>query len=167
MPEENEWFDRLYLENSSRMVKQAAYLLKNQQIAEELVNETFLILLYKRSQVEHHPNLAAWLNLTLKHLIIDELKSARHRLELPMNHDAEASAEDNYRIPLSDLLPAELTPKEREILILFYENQLSHEQIAKHLKISVFNCRTRLFRAKKHYKELVNSEKKLDEFVIK
>lgn len=167
MPEENEWFDRLYLENSPRMVKQAAYLLKDQQVAEELVNETFLILLYKRSQLERHPNLPAWLNLTLKHLVIDELKSARHRLELPLNRDAEVSAEDVYRIPLSDLLPAELTPKEREILIFFYEQQLSHEQIARRLQISVFNCRTRLFRAKKRYKELLNREKKFDALVIK
>jgi DNA-directed RNA polymerase specialized sigma24 family protein len=49
MPNQDEWFDKLYIQNSPRMIKLAAYLLRNQQIAEELVNEAFLILLYKET----------------------------------------------------------------------------------------------------------------------
>jgi RNA polymerase sigma-70 factor (ECF subfamily) len=51
--------------------------------------------------------------------------------------------------------------KEKEILILYYEKQLPYDQIAKYLNISVLNCRTRLFRAKAHYKELINRERYL------
>jgi len=54
-----------------------------------------------------------------------------------------------------------LKPHEREIMILFYEKQLSYEQIAAQLDISVLNCRTRLFRAKVHYKEILSSEKNI------
>jgi RNA polymerase sigma-70 factor (ECF subfamily) len=157
MPRSDEWFDKLYLENSPRMIKQATYLLRNQQIAEDLVNESFLILLYKRQDLVHHPNLPGWLSQTLKNLIIDELKSARHRLELPLNPDVDVSESDNattYHPPLSELLPRELTPREREILILVFEKQLSYEQIAARLHTSVLNCRTRLFRAKAHYKKI-------------
>jgi len=46
-------------------------------------------------------------------------------------------------------------------MILFYEKQLSYEQIAAQLDISVLNCRTRLFRAKVHYKEILSSEKNI------
>ena len=158
MPNSDKWFDKLYIENSPRMVKMATYLLKNQQVAEDLVNEAFLILLYKKNQLINHPNLAGWLTQTLKNLIADELKSAKHRLELPLNEDIDAAKEESYEPPLSELLPKDLSPKEREILILYYDKQLSYEQIARQLHISVLNCRTRLFRARTHYKELIDKK---------
>ena len=158
MPGQDEWFDALYRDNFPRMMKQAAYLLRNQEIAEELANEAFLILLYKRSSLETHPNIRGWLSQTLKNLILDELKSARCRLELPLNEDIVVPKEDAYEYALSESLPKGLTTKERDILILFYEKQLSYEQIASHLHISVLNCRTRLFRAKSRCKELLSRE---------
>lgn len=160
MPEQNEWFDQLYRENSSRLFKQAFYVLRDWHLAEDLVEETFLILLYKQNQLADHPNIAGWLSQTLKNLIYDEMKSAKHRLEIPLNPDVNASAPDTYHLPLDHLLPKGLLPKEREILILLFEEQLSYEEIAQQLGISVLNCRTRAFRAKAHYKALIAKEEK-------
>jgi RNA polymerase sigma-70 factor (ECF subfamily) len=159
MPNFDQWFDTLYMENAPRMVRLAAYLLGDRQIAEELVHEACLILLYKRDRLADHPNLPGWLSQTLKNLVADELKSARHRLELPLNEAADTGREDTYEPPLELLLPPGLTPKEREILILYYEKQLSYEEIAARLNITVINCRTRLFRARARYKKLKNNEK--------
>ncbi len=159
MPNQDQWFDKLYIENAPRMIRQATYLLRNQQIAEELVNEAFLILLYKKSDLINHPNLPGWLSQTLKNLMTDELKSARHRLEWPLNPNVEIAADDTYQQPLSELLPQDLKQNEREILLLVFEEQLSYEEISEKLHISVLNCRTRLFRAKTHYKEIMNKEK--------
>lgn len=162
MANQDEWFDKLYIENSPRLMKLAIRLLRNQHIAEELVNQAFLILLYKRNDLIHHPNLNGWLSQTLKNLIADELKSAKHRLEFPLIEDVnilKADFGDIYEQPLSELLPKGLTSKEQEILVLYYEKQFSYEQIANKLNISILNCRTRLFRAKAHYKELIEKEK--------
>lgn len=156
MSEHNQWFTKLYREHSARLFKQAFYVLRNRHLAEDLVEETFLILLYKQNTLVDHPNIGGWLSQTLKHLIMDEIKSARHRLEMPLIYDDSAATEDTYQEPLKDLLPKGLSPKEQEILILLYEKQLSYEEIAQHLGISVLNCRTRAFRAKAHYKELTN-----------
>jgi RNA polymerase sigma-70 factor (ECF subfamily) len=161
MPNSDKWFDKLYIENSPRMVKMATYLLGNQQIAEELVNEAFLILLYKKSQLVNHPNLAGWLSQTLKNLISDELKSAKHRLELPLNEDIDTTNDDIYEPPLSELLPKGLSQKEQEILILYYEKQLSYAQIASQMHLSILTCRTRLSRARAHYKKLIDNVKDL------
>lgn len=143
MPGQNEWFDQLYREHSARLFKQAYYVLHNSHLAEDLVEETFLILLYKQQDLVKHPNLAGWLSLTLKNLICDELKSARHRLEMPLISDDSATCVDTYHQPLDELLPKGLLPKEREILILLFEEQLSYDEIAQHLGISVLSCRTR------------------------
>ncbi|NLV23090.1 MAG: RNA polymerase sigma factor [Syntrophomonadaceae bacterium] len=158
MPYRDEWFDKLYLENTPQMFKKAYYLLRNEQIAKELVNQAFLIYLYKRRDLEDHPNLTGWLNQTLKNLILDEIKSSRHRLEIPLNPNIEIPVDDTYCPPLSEVLPKGLTLKEREILILFYEKQLSYEEIAEQMNISVLNCRTRLFRARARYKTLLENE---------
>ena len=159
MPGQNEWFNQLYREHSARLFKQAFYVLHDSPLAEDLVEETFLVLLYKQRDLVNHPNLAGWLSLTLKNLIFDELKSARHRLEMPLISDDTASSVDTYHQPLDELLPKGLFPKEQEILILLFEEQLSYEEIAQRLGISVLNCRTRAFRAKAHYKALVANEK--------
>ena len=37
----DEWFDKLYLENSPRMVRLASYLLDNRRIVEELADKAF------------------------------------------------------------------------------------------------------------------------------
>ncbi|NCB25337.1 MAG: sigma-70 family RNA polymerase sigma factor [Bacteroidia bacterium] len=159
MQNTDKWFDDLYLENSPRMVKLATYLLDNRQIAEELVDEAFLILLSKRHELEPHPNLPGWLSQTLKNLIANELNSAKYRLEFPLEIFTDIPSGDTYDQSLSELLPTDLSHKELEILTLFYEDQLSHDQIARQLGISSLNCRTRLYRAKAHFKELINSNK--------
>lgn len=155
MSEQNQWFIELYREHSARLFKQAYYVLRDQHLAEDLMEEAFLILLYKQKDLLTHPNIGGWLSQTLKHLILDETKSARHRLETPLIHDTFAFTVDTYHEPLEDLLPKELSPKEREIFVLLFEKQLSYEEIAQHLGISILNCRTRAFRAKAHYKELI------------
>ena len=156
MSEENQWFIQIYQEHSARLFKQAFHVLRNQHLAEDLVEETFLILLYKQKDILNHPNIGGWLSQTLKHLILDETKSAQYRLEIPLIHDASAFTEDTYYEPLGDLLPKELSPKECEILIFLFEKQLTYEEISQQLGISILNCRTRAFRAKNHYKELIS-----------
>lgn len=76
MSEQNQWFIELYREHSSRLFKQAYYVLRDRHLAEDLVEEAFLILLYKQKDLLTHPNIGGWLSQTLKHLILDETKSA-------------------------------------------------------------------------------------------
>ena len=52
-------------------------------------------------------------------------------------------------------MPQGLTPGEREVLLLFYEEGLSHQEMARRLGISEMNSRTRLFRARNHCKKLL------------
>lgn len=153
------WFDQLYREHSARLIKLAFYSLKDRQLAEDVVEEAFLTLLYKRRELMSHPNISGWLAVTLKNIIDDELKSARRKHEAPFVFDENAGEYDTYNQPLKDLLPKGLSDKEKEILVLFYEKQLSYEEISQQLGISITNCRTRAFRARVHCRELMEKEK--------
>ena len=51
MSEQNQWFIELYREHSARLFKQAYYVLRDQHLAEDLMEEAFLILLYKQKDL--------------------------------------------------------------------------------------------------------------------
>ena len=51
MHEQNQWFIELYREHSARLFKQAYYVLRDQHLAEDLMEEAFLILLYKQKDL--------------------------------------------------------------------------------------------------------------------
>ena len=51
---------------------------------------------------------------------------------------------------LAEVLPVQLSPRDREILLLFYEEGLSYQEIAQRLGVPVSTCGTWLSRARKH-----------------
>jgi len=153
----NEWFDEIYKENKENMLKLADRLLGNPEIAAELVHEAFLALLQDINKVRQHPNPGGWLMETLKHIILNEVKAAKYRLEIPLAGNEIASDTDFYQPSLSDLLPQALSAHEKYLLIWYYEEQLSYEQIAARLGISVNTCYARMFRVKEKYKKLISN----------
>lgn len=151
----SDWFDTLYLENYDRMLTVAAKLLGSREVAEDVVQSTFLTLLDKQKQVRKHPNPTAWLYVTLRNTIGNEMQREKYRRSLPLDSVPEPFVNDEYRLPFSDHLPDGLSEKEIEILSLVYERELSYEDISAELGISVLACRTRLFRAKNKCKNLL------------
>lgn len=160
----DQWFTDLYRLNASKMVRYAYAQLRRMEIAEELVEDAFVMLLRKQEQVAQHPNPSGWLWKTLQHLILSEVRAARNRLEVPLEQDFDLAAPQQEEDALSDALPEGLSPREREILLLYYEEELSHQEIARRLGISELNSRTRLFRARGRCRELLEQNKKIPAF---
>ena len=157
----DQWFTDLYRHNAPKMVRYAYAQLRRMEIAEELVEDAFVLLLRKQDQVAEHPNPSGWLWKTLQHLILTEVRAARNRVEVPLEQDFDLAAPQREEEALSDALPEGLTPREREILLLYYEEELSHEEIPRKLDISELNSRTRLFRARGRCLELMEKNKKI------
>lgn len=158
-PANHEWFDTLYRQNYLLLLKIANGLVQNQSTAEELVEEAFLTLWSKRKRLQEHPAPVRWLIKTLRYLIRNELRLAKYRMEVPLD-----SVPEPWELPkepgsLSDYLPKALSPKERQILILYFDQELEYAEIARQLGISILGCRTRLFRAKEHYRKLIQKGK--------
>lgn len=156
-----QWFTELYRLNAPKMVRYAYAQLRRMEVAEELVEDAFVLLLRKQEQVAEHPNPSGWLWKTLQHLILTEVRAARNRVEVPLEQDFDLAAPQQEEEALTEVLPPGLTPREREILLLYYEEELSHEEIARRLGISELNSRTRLFRARGRCRELMERERKI------
>ena len=148
-------FTELYRGNAPRMFAYALRQLRDRSLAEELVEEAFVRLLQQWDSLTGHPTLEGWLWKTLQHLILTEVKLARYHREVPLENANTWAAPAEERESLAEALPPGLSDGEREMLLLFYEEECSHQEIARRLGISEMNSRTRLFRAKNHCKKLL------------
>lgn len=154
------WFDTLYTENYERLKKTVWRSLGSEAIAEEIVQEAFLILLCKIDEVKGHPNCSGWLTVTVKNLMKNEMKRAGTKREVSLTSEPIDEKAYTEMEKLEDVLPAGLGEDERQILILYFDKQLSYKQIAEKLKLPEGACRTRLYRAKEHVKKIMLKNKK-------
>lgn len=155
MSERDPWFDTLYNRYARSLLKTAVNLLDDQEVAEEIVQDVFVILLLHRSEVEDYNYPGAWLFKVLDNRIDNELFKARHKYEVPFDPKYEQIAAAEEATRLEDILPTGLSQKERQFLIWFYEDDLSHEEIAQRLGCSVHACHTKLYRIKRRCQKLL------------
>ena len=160
-PEDEAWVAALFAENAAKMYEIAVRRLDDPEMGEDIVQEAFLALVSKLEAVKDHPNPAGWLMKALKYLILQTAQAKQKQMECeqPLSAQIPAGTGAGYRIPLSEMLPPGLTPREKKLLILRYEDQLSYEEIAKQLHIPVTTCRPQFFRARKHYRACAEKEK--------
>lgn len=161
VPKDN-WFDSLYSKFFENMAKFAKRRLYSEPIAIELVQDVFELLWSDRENLKEHPNIAGWLYTTLNNLICNKVRSSEFKRERPMTeHIADLTdtvSPYTYQIPLADALPSGLTDREKNLLIWFFDDELSYEQIAARLEISVEHCRVLMYRVKLKCKVMRDAE---------
>lgn len=153
-----EWFDQLYEEHMPHMRNVARRSLDSMESAEDIVQDVFVLLLGREGEIRAYERSQGWLYTALYKQIGSYLQRAKYRKTVPVDSRKDLFTEDAYSVPLSECLPAGLTAKEREILLLFYEQGLSYEEIAQRLRCTVLTCRTRMCRAKARCKKLLEEE---------
>ena len=145
------WFEGLSRTYYTALLAAAERKLSRRELAEEAVQETFLRLWARSERLEKHPNPGGWLMVTLSHVVGHTVRDEAHYvLALPERLPAPPHAP----FSLSEVLPAGLSPQERDILLLFYERRRSYREIAQILQISVSNCGARLNRARNRCRAL-------------
>ena len=149
------WFDTIYEENFKILLRTAEHLVRDRQLAEDMVQTAFLTLLSKHEQLRDHPNIRGWLLQTLRYHIQSELQHARYSREVPLNHEQIIAAEDPHEPDFLSLLPPQLSNSEKMILYLHIEVGLTHEEIAERMGCSTEASRMRLYRTKRRCKKFL------------
>ena len=159
---DEKWVNELYTELSPKLFRIAKRRLGDEDEAQNAVQDTFVDLIKKIETVRDHPNPEGWLVNALKIFIARELDDQKKRSEreiaLPEPYDP-ASDEPAYVPRLRDILPAGLTPREKDLLVWFFEMDLGYKEISQRLGIPILTCRTQMHRAKIHYRKLAEIEK--------
>lgn len=157
MQEQQLDIDSLVRQYGTMVVRQAYLYLKDRQKAEDICQEVFLRLYKKQPQLPDEQSERAYILRVTINLCKDYLKSAWHRKVSPMadGYDApspvdtpEAHAmQSESRELLYDAVLA-LPPIYKDVVLLFYYNDLPTAEISRILSIPEVTVRTRLMRAR-------------------
>lgn len=135
-------------------------------LIEDAIQNIFVRLLKKNQPFEHVDNIKFYLLTSTRNELLRLLKkkSVVELVEITdmlfnmqeVNEEIEEEMLERREeyLQLNECLK-KLPPKQREMIYLRFNAELSFEEISKMLNISIESCRTSLYRALKHIKEIL------------
>lgn len=150
---QNETIHSLMVRHSTLMVQLTYRRIGDWQLAEDLVQETFLTACCKADVVCSHDKPVAWLYKTLDNLTFRESRRRYHKSEIPLSDWKTETCE--MELSLEYHLPAGLNEQERKLLVARIEEEHSIPEIAEMLGISEAAYRQRLSRAIRRCRKLM------------
>lgn len=153
----DDWVHQLYIQYAPDLYRIAKYRLQDPEAAYDLTQEVFLTLLDKGEAMKDHPNPGGWLMVTLRHKLghVFDRRAARAQHEVPDQALAWLAAPDRQaRESLDEILPRQLSQRDKELLKMAYEEGLSYQEMSRRLNVPPATCGTWLYRARqrcKHY----------------
>jgi len=145
--EKNDYFDRLYTDWWLGLIKYAYRLTFDKNLAEEIVQETFIEAYKKTEMLQRHENPAGWLYVTTRNIAMASLRKIEKRkseVHLKESVSDSVTYEDNSSYYISDCL----TKEETDLIVRFYKHRQSIAEIAKAYGISLSACKMRLKRTR-------------------
>lgn len=157
-----ELINNLVEQHARAMVQLTYRRVGDKELAQDLVQETFLTACCKSEAVYEHDKPVAWLYNTLQKLTMREMNRSYHSSELPLP-DEEPSGETAVDLPMQYYLPKELNGKERELILARLECGMSFGEIAEQKGISETACRQQYSRAMRKCRSLM--EQKPEDYI--
>lgn len=141
----NSFIEQLYSKEFHRLYKIAFHKVQNSELAQDLVQQTFLAAVRCQDKLAAHPAPGAWLTVTLINLIKNELRLASHD-DIPLEEAAKIPVMPTES-SFGDLLPVQLSDAEKQILLWRFAEQASYDEMSERLGISAAACRKRVSQA--------------------
>ncbi len=148
----------LVVANHAAMYRYAYRLCGCPSEAEDLTQQAFLIAQRKLHQLREKERASAWLFAVLRSCFLKSLRRQRPASAAAMNVEVEQFAgptpavDEIDREQLAAAL-AELPVDFRVVVLMFYFEELSYQQIAEKLEIPIGTVMSRLSRAKGHLRK--------------
>lgn len=141
--------ERLYREVGPGIWAYLQRRMRDPGLADELLQETFLIATRDASSLEAARSQRAWLLGIARNLFREQMrKQVRHRtVELPEDVVASAATKEDHRLDLIRSAIVELPEGQREVLELRLKDDLRYVDIAEVLDIPIGTVRSRLHHA--------------------
>lgn len=135
-------------------------VLGDSALAEEAVQQGLLQAWKAAATFDATRNIAPWLVTITKRAAIDLYRrERRHRAEELGDYDAPTPAEsieDVWEVYRVRMAVEQLTPAERQVLMLTHFSGMTHEAAAEHLQIPVGTVKSRSYRAYRKLSELLS-----------
>lgn len=141
----------VYLHYFEKVYKTVFYILKNEEMAKDATQETFIKAFKKLYQIRDEAKLEAWITTIATRTAIDIYNKNKKTKTIEYIDDEYGVVINNQDIEKVDLdaYLNQLNPEHKQILVLKYLEDLSEKDIAKFLKVKLGTVKSRLSRAKK------------------
>lgn len=150
------WFTELYEREFDRLCRVAEHLVRNRELAEELVQDTLLLAYLKGETLRAHPAPAGWLVRTLNNLAKNALRRAEAgNLQLNEAIAIPAPPEDRG---IDEVIPTGLSQEERRLLELYFVEGRRLREIGDLLGLSEDAAKQRLSRLVKKCGKLLDRD---------
>lgn len=149
----------LYLQHYDYLHDFARYMGCNRVLAEDLVQETFEIVLENPEKLLASNNKLAWLLGILKNRIGYAKRNAMYAEQLQRRLEQSYVGEYTDELKLTTLYGNGVDEADLQLLIRFYTEDWTHQELAQEMGISPANCRKRIQRAKEKLRSLLEEKK--------
>lgn len=156
-PSDDAFLRELFLQNHSDMLRFAAAALSSEDLAQDVVQDTFLVAQLRIDRLRTSKAPRAWLFATLKNIIgrVYKHQKVLYRL-LDPGPDRDAAQEPT--VPVALEYRGLIDQGELDLLIWVYCEGCSYQQAADRLQISLSACKKRIQRARAHLAEAYQKE---------
>jgi RNA polymerase sigma-70 factor (ECF subfamily) len=170
-------FEKLYQKFKGPIMNFVANMVRNQSVAEELVQEIFLKVYRAREEYLPTAKFSTWFWTIARNTAFDHLRKKRDLLldDASVPSEESPSLIDQLETPLSNAemqlvenaenkrlqnCMQELTPKQREATLLRIISELSYEEIASTIGTSLSSVKSLIHRSKQVLLECLKKEEK-------
>lgn len=167
--EKNEFYRIFYEMFYDRVYQTAYFITRDEYLAQDVVQETFLKAFRRLDDLEDGAKAGAWLNTIASRSAIDMLRKRKKWNGTPLEDVLLETEQKKCSFPNPTEQEAEfiwmkeqvvkemsaLKPEYRQVLLLKYEQGLQDEEIADVLQEKVGTVKSRIHRARKQLKSVV------------
>ncbi|WP_010650345.1 RNA polymerase sigma factor [Oceanobacillus massiliensis] len=137
-----DYFDKVY--------KTAYYILKNEELAKDAAHETFIKVFKNLGEIKQPSKISAWITTIATRTAIDIYNKNKMHLAYEFNEVKHVSVSDGFNFNKDELdhYLDNISPEQKQVLVLKYLEDLTEKEIAHHLSIKLGTVKSRIFRAK-------------------
>ncbi len=161
-------FDAIYNKYCHRLFKFVLLYLKQEEDAEEIVQEVFIKIWNSRNKIDVYASFKSFLftiayneTMSLLRKRVTEAKSREYLKSIQQIETSEQVIDELQYKELDNRVQAslqQLTPRQKEIFILSREEGLTHKEIAERLNISESTVNNHLVSTLKFLKSHINGD---------
>lgn len=163
-----------------RVYYTAYYIVQDRELAQDIVQETFLKAFQNMHTVKDGEKLGAWLAAIASRTSIDYLRKVKKWNDVATEDhiiDEHLSKHEDYHSTVEMVVEKkflrnillqeidELKPEHKQVLILAYLHDMKYEEIAEALDIKVTLVKTRIHRAKLKLREALETKPDIREMI--
>lgn len=176
-------FEQLIIRYEKKIYSICFYFLKNREDAEDAAQEIILKLYKKLGSFRNEASFSTWMNYVASNTCRDYLRKRKRNKVLYLDDDIQTEdGRISRELPSEESTPeervenkelgalmqdtiAKLKEDHREILLMREYQELSYEEIAEILGISVGTVKSRIYRARKDLKAILSTGEQLEGYL--